>query len=148
MKRLFSISVLLQTATIVMTLAIAAVCGVYALSALRNQEQARRVPQVLELSNNLYAALGAIRAERGRAFRLVASSRFATRADNAELDRMRAASDKILTATLAELAVLLGFGEDRHRLVDLFLGHVALVAVFDLAHGLADHRRVHDADWF
>jgi len=106
MKRLFSISVLLQTATIVMTLAIAAVCGVYALSALRNQEQARRVPQVLELSNNLYAALGAIRAERGRAFRLVASSRFATRADNAELDRMRAASDKILTATLAELAVL------------------------------------------
>ena len=45
-----------------------------------------------------------------------------------------------------ELTRLLRLGEDRHRLVDLLLGHVALVAVLDLAHRLADHRRVHDAD--
>ena len=41
---------------------------------------------------------------------------------------------------------LLGLGEDRDGLVDLVLGHVALVGVLDLAHRFADHGHVHDAD--
>ena len=41
-----------------------------------------------------------------------------------------------------ELPRLLRLGEDRHGRVDLLLGHVALVAVLDLAHRLADHRRL------
>src|SRR5471030_709425 len=46
----------------------------------------------------------------------------------------------------AELTVLLGLDQEVDRLVDLRLGHVALVAVFDDAGRLADHRGIHDAD--
>ena len=46
----------------------------------------------------------------------------------------------------AELAVLLGLDEEVDGLVDLLLGHVALVGIFDVAHGFHDHRRIHDAD--
>src|SRR5918994_2831218 len=46
----------------------------------------------------------------------------------------------------AELAVLLGLDQEIDGLVDLRLGHVALVAVFHDAGRFADHRGIHDAD--
>ena len=49
MKRFVSISVLLQAVTILMTVSLAAVCGLYALDAQRKQQEARHVPQILEI---------------------------------------------------------------------------------------------------
>jgi hypothetical protein len=46
----------------------------------------------------------------------------------------------------AELAGLLGLDQGGDRLVDLLLGHVALVAILQDAHRLVDHGGVHDAD--
>ncbi len=46
----------------------------------------------------------------------------------------------------AELPALLGVDHERDRLVDLVLGHVALVGILDDAGRLRNHRRVHDAD--
>ena len=40
----------------------------------------------------------------------------------------------------------LAVDQDLDRLVDLGLGHVALVAVLEVAAGLDGHRDVHDAD--
>ena len=48
MKRFLSISVLLQAVTILMTLSLAVVCGLYALDAQRKQQEAGRVPQILD----------------------------------------------------------------------------------------------------
>ena len=46
----------------------------------------------------------------------------------------------------AELAGFLGLGEDRHGLVDLFLGHVAFVAILNFTRGFTNHGSIHDAD--
>ncbi len=46
----------------------------------------------------------------------------------------------------AELACLLGLDQEIDGRIDLGLGHVALVGIFDVAHGFHDHRGIHDAD--
>ena len=112
MRRFLSISVLLQTVTVLMTLSLAAVCAIYAAGALRNQEEARRVPQILEISNDLYATLQNVRTERGNAFTLVEAASPITPVDRTDLDRLRKASDKALNAALRGLASVDFDGQD------------------------------------
>jgi signal transduction histidine kinase len=65
MKRLFSISVLLQLVTSVMTVALVLACAIYAQSATQAQEAARRVPTIIDISNDLLGAIQTLRLERG-----------------------------------------------------------------------------------
>jgi hypothetical protein len=64
MKRLLTVSVLLQTITGVMTLVLVAVFGMYALHALQAQQQARRVLTLINISDDLFTATLNIRLER------------------------------------------------------------------------------------
>jgi signal transduction histidine kinase len=65
MRRFLTISALLQTVTGLMTLVLVAIFAVYAMSALESQEQARRVPIIVDISNDLFAATQNVRLERG-----------------------------------------------------------------------------------
>ena len=112
MRRFLSISVLLQTVTLLMTLSLVTVCGLYALEALHKQEAARRVPQILEVSNHLYAALQSIRNERGNTLTLIESSQLTTPEIKAELGTLRAASGKALNSMLMGLASIEFEGRD------------------------------------
>src|SRR5436190_8719292 len=112
MRRFLSIGVLLQTVTILMTLSLAAVCAIFALEALHKQEAARRGPQILEVSNDLYASLQSIRTERGNTLTLIESSQLSTPEIKAELDALRAESVKTLNSLLTELASIEFDGRD------------------------------------
>ena len=154
MRRFLSISVLLQTVTVLMTLSLAAVCAIYAAGALRNQEEARRVPQILEISNDLYATLQNVRTERGNAFTLIEAASPITPVDRTDLDRLRKASDKALNAALRGLvaalllyniaagAVLANAGANM-RLVGVFMWPAvavhAVLAVWCIACWWSDH---------
>ena len=92
MKRFLSISVLLQAVTILMTLSLAVVCGLYALDAQRKQQEAGRVPQILEISNNLFTSLQNLRTERGNVFTQLESSRPMTPEAKAQIDALRVRS--------------------------------------------------------
>ena len=56
MKRFFTISVLLQAVTGLMTLVLVMIFAVYAMHALQAQQQARRVPVIVEISDHLFTA--------------------------------------------------------------------------------------------
>src|SRR6202158_535534 len=64
MKRFLSISVLLQTVTGLMTLVLVAIFAGYAVRALESWEQARRVPVIVDIYNDLLAAILHVRLER------------------------------------------------------------------------------------
>ncbi|MSP94400.1 MAG: hypothetical protein EXR00_03960 [Alphaproteobacteria bacterium] len=67
MKRLLSIRVLLQAVTGLLTLALVAVCAFYAIQTLKTQEEAQRIPALIDLSNDLFGAAQNFRLERGNA---------------------------------------------------------------------------------
>ena len=73
LKRLLTIRVLLQAISGVMTLALVAVLGVYALHAQDAQEQARRVPVIIDISKDLYGAIQNVRTERGNTYTSLAA---------------------------------------------------------------------------
>ena len=64
MKRLLTISVLLQTATILLTGVLVAVLAVSAADAVRTERQARSVPAIVDISQFLFSAIQAVRIER------------------------------------------------------------------------------------
>ena len=64
MKRLLSISVLLPAVTILMTVALVVTCGLYAMEAGTAAREARRVPAIVDISNDLFATIQAARLER------------------------------------------------------------------------------------
>jgi signal transduction histidine kinase len=65
MRRFFSISVLLQTVTGLMTLVLVAIFALYAMRASESEVQARRVPLFVDISNDLFAAIQNVRADPG-----------------------------------------------------------------------------------
>lgn len=64
MKRLWSISVLLPAVTILMTVALVATCAFYAMAAAAGTHEARRVPAIVDISNDLFSAIQAARLDR------------------------------------------------------------------------------------
>src|SRR5579871_536108 len=112
MRRFLSISVLLQTVTVLMTLSLTAVWATSALEALHEQETACRVPQILEVSNDLYASLQSIRTERGNTLTLVEASQLMTPEIKTELGTLRAASGKAVDAAAGGLAMVEFDGRD------------------------------------
>ena len=64
-KPSLSISVLLQAVTALMTLMLVGIFAIYATRALERREQAGRVPSIVDVSYDLFAAVQALRIERG-----------------------------------------------------------------------------------
>src|SRR5579863_404269 len=64
MKRLLSISVLLQTATILMTVMLVATLAFNARQAADSEWQARRVPVLVDISKELFSTIQEVRLER------------------------------------------------------------------------------------
>ena len=56
---------MLQTATGVMTLVLVAICAMYAVQARQREQQARRIPVIVDISNDLSVAAQNFRLERG-----------------------------------------------------------------------------------
>ncbi len=64
MKRLLSISVLLQTFTMLIMSVLLAVLAIYAMQATQSERQARRVPVIVDLSTDLFSSIQNVRLER------------------------------------------------------------------------------------
>jgi signal transduction histidine kinase len=108
MKRFLSISIMLQTATGVMTLVLVAFCALLAVQALGREEKARRIPLVVDISNDLSVAAQNFRLERGAVTRaLVIASRISD-ADKDEIAMRRADADAALETALKKLSKVSG----------------------------------------
>jgi signal transduction histidine kinase len=104
MKRLFSISIMLQTVTGLMTLALVGVCALYAIRALEREQEARRIPLIVDISNDLSVAAQNFRLERGAVTRALVIAARISDADKAEIAMRRSESDESLDMAIKKLA--------------------------------------------
>jgi signal transduction histidine kinase len=104
MKRYFSISIMLQTVTGVMTLALVVICAFYAVQARQREQEARRIPVIVDISNDLSIAAQNFRLERGAVTRALIIAATVSDADRAEIAMRRAESDESLAMALKKLA--------------------------------------------
>ena len=103
-KRLLTIKVLLRTISGVMTLALVTILALYAGSARESQEQARRVPVIIDISTDLYAAIQNIRTERGNIYTSLAAPEPIGSETQNDIAAMRIRSEEALDSMLAEFA--------------------------------------------
>jgi signal transduction histidine kinase len=106
MRRLTSIRVLLPAVTGLMTLVLVAIFAIYAAHALERRAEARRIPFIVNISYDLFAAIQDFRLERGAANRAVAGVGIADTDAPAEIAKLRVQSGKSLDSALAKLANL------------------------------------------
>ena len=103
MKRFLSISVLLQAVTGLMTLTLVSIFAIYAVHALESREQARRVPAVINISNDLFAANQNFRLERGNVVTSLVTPGIVSRETQNEIAALRARSGKAMESALSSL---------------------------------------------
>jgi hypothetical protein len=108
MKRFLTISVLLQTVTGLMTLVLVAIFAVYAMHALESWEQARRVPIIVDISNDLFAAIQNVRLERGGVNASFMTPDSMSPDAQKEIADTRARSGKALDSALTKIAAVGG----------------------------------------
>jgi signal transduction histidine kinase len=106
MKLFVSIRVLLQAVTGLMTLALMIVLAVYATGALESQEQARRVPAIIDISNDLYVAIQNLRTERGDVYTSLTAEGPVPPNSQREFAELRMRSGQALDSVLAKLATV------------------------------------------
>src|SRR5258706_976339 len=100
MKRFLTISVLLQAVTGLMTLVLVMICAVYAMHALQAQQQVRRVPIIVDISNDLFTAMQNLRQERGRVNASLVTAEISDSQTRKLLKEVRVGSAKSLDAAL------------------------------------------------
>ena len=105
-KRFLTISVLLRTVTGLMTLVLVTIFAVYAVRALESREQARRVPVIIDISNDLFAAIQTFRIERGEVNTGLQTSAVLDSDTQKAIAESRAASAETFDSTLAKLKVV------------------------------------------
>jgi signal transduction histidine kinase len=103
MKRWSSIRVLLQAVTALMTLVLVVMFGVYAAGALQTEERARRVPIVVDISNDLFAAIQSFRVERGNVNAALSTTTPADTASLRDIEESRSQAEKALDSALKKL---------------------------------------------
>jgi len=106
MRRSLSISALLQAVIGVLTITIVITSGFYGMGALRNLQQARRIPAVVGISNDLSAAIQDLRLERGAVTHALDIEMSAKDAGRSEITKDRARADKSLDSALTKLAAI------------------------------------------
>ena len=118
MKRFLTISVLLQAVTGLMTLVLVTIFAVYAMHALQAQQQARRVPVIVEISDHLFTAARDIRQERGRINASLVTAELSDSETRKELEDLRLESAQAIDAALARINAI-GFGYARSAIEEL-----------------------------
>jgi signal transduction histidine kinase len=103
MRRFLTIGVLLQTVTGLMTLVLVTIFAGYAVRALESREQARRVPVIIDISNDLFAATQTFRIERGDVNTGLQTSAVLDSDAQKEIAQSRAASTATFDSALARL---------------------------------------------
>jgi signal transduction histidine kinase len=103
-RRLLSISVLLPAVTGLLTFALAAIFAFSGVHALERREDARRIPLIVDISYDLFAAIQDFRLERGSVNRALAASETASSDVQSEIVALRAQSAKSLNSALTKLA--------------------------------------------
>jgi len=97
---------MLQLVTCLMTVTLVIIFAIYAVRAHRSEQEARRVPIIVDISNDLFAAEQNFRLERGAATHALDIVGAAHAADDVEIKTRRVTADKALNSALAKLAVI------------------------------------------
>ena len=102
-RRYFSIRVLLPTVTGLMTLALVTIFAIYALQAIERREVVRRIPVIVDISYDLFAAIQDFRLERGAVNRALATPVVAGSNAQSQIAELRASAGKSLNSALTKL---------------------------------------------
>src|SRR5258708_5776919 len=128
MSRFTSISALLQAALCLMTVTRVIIFAVHAMRAHDNQGEAERIPAIVDISNDLFAAIQGFRLERGAVTHALDIAAPGDNSDAAEIETQRAAADKALDSALTKLAtvrvsgaqpIIKDINESRNQLIAL-----------------------------
>jgi signal transduction histidine kinase len=103
MRRLLSISLLLPAVTGLMTVALVTVFAIYAALALESREAARRVPLMVDISYDLFAAVQTLRTERGTVNTALATQAPADAELQSDITELRVRSAQALQSALRKL---------------------------------------------
>jgi signal transduction histidine kinase len=112
-KRYFTIRVLLPTVTGLMTLGLVTIFAILAIEAFDRREEVRRIPIIVDISNDLFAAIQDFRLERGAVNRASAEVGVLRAAAEAEINALRDSSARSLDAALTKLASVKVDGTER-----------------------------------
>src|SRR5260221_1093597 len=130
MKRFLTISVLLQAVTGLMTLVLVMICAVYAMHALEAQQQARRVPIIVDISDDLFTAMQNLRQERGKVNASLVTAEISDSEAQKELGKIRLEAASALDSALARINAA-GFSEARSAIDKLLASRTAFIALRD-----------------
>jgi len=112
MKKLFSIRVLLPAVTGLMTLVLATIFAIYATNALERRDAVKRIPVIVDISYDLFAAIQDFRLERGAVNRALAAPDAAGPEVWSEIRSLRTQSAKSLDSALTKLSGIMTDGID------------------------------------
>jgi len=106
MKRVPSISALLQAVIGLMTATLVIIFAIHAMRALGDEREAQRIPVIVDISNDLFDAAQAFRFERGAVTHALDIAAPGDDSDAPEIAAQRAKADKALDSALAKLAAI------------------------------------------
>jgi signal transduction histidine kinase len=106
MRRFLSISALLQAVICLMTVTLVIIFAAYAMRSLGKEREAQRIPAIVDISNELFAAEQAFRLERGAITHALDIAAPGDNSDAAEIAAQRAKGEKILVSALSKLAAI------------------------------------------
>src|SRR5712671_1926289 len=106
MRRFTSISVLLQAVICLMTVTLVIIFAIYAMRAHDNEREAQRIPVIVDISNDLFAAMQGFRLERGAVTHALDVAAPGDNSDAPEILAQRAKADKALDSAFAKLAAI------------------------------------------
>jgi signal transduction histidine kinase len=94
---------LLQSVTALLTLALVSIFAIDAIRALESRDQARRVPRIVDISTDLFAAIQNFRVERGTVNTALATTDVIDTEARNEIDALRARSAEALDSAFTKL---------------------------------------------
>ena len=107
MRRFISISVLLQAVISLMTATLVIIFAIYAMRSLGDEREAQRMPAIVDISNDLSAAVQGFRLERGAVTHALDIAASDDNSDEAEIKAQRTKADEALDSALAKLATIM-----------------------------------------
>jgi len=130
MTRFLTIRFLLQAATGLLTLVVVTIFAIYTIHALGEQQRARRVPVLVDTSNDLFSAIEDIRVERGNANAALVMPEIVDRGAQDETAAIRLRSAQTMDAATAKIAAI-GLSDAQPAIDELRATRTALVAQRD-----------------
>ena len=106
MRRFFSISALLHAVIGLLTATIVITFAIYGIRALQSLQEARQIPGIVDISNDLFVAEQSFRIERGAVTHALDIEASVSEADVTEITMERTKADTSLDRALAKLAAI------------------------------------------